>query len=88
MKEAGKGEELASKEDSSVLVVASGINDTSRTDVKKDTTKVNKTYASATYGNQLDMCRKLFEVPTEVDENGYEYVIFDEVMIDEGCKKW
>ena len=38
-------------------------------EVKKD---ANKTYASATYDNNVDMSMKLFEFPTEVDENSYE----------------
>ena len=51
-------------------------------------TMENKSYARATYDPKLNISRKLFEVPTEVDENGYEYVVFDEKMIDEACKKW
>ncbi|PWA53713.1 hypothetical protein CTI12_AA394610 [Artemisia annua] len=60
-------------------------------EIKKDD---RKTYASATYDNKHDMSRKLFEVPTEVDENGYEYVVlgvgrvgYARVMVEVSAKK-
>ncbi|PWA86097.1 hypothetical protein CTI12_AA142600 [Artemisia annua] len=62
-------------------------NDKNLTDeAQKD---VRKSYASATYDNKLDMSRKLFAVPTEVDENGYEYVVvgYARVMVEVSAKK-
>ncbi|GJZ51261.1 putative reverse transcriptase domain-containing protein [Tanacetum coccineum] len=47
-----------------------------------------KSYARATIGKQDDYSRKLFVKPTEMDMNGNEFVIFDETIINEGCKKW
>ncbi|GJZ51821.1 zinc knuckle CX2CX4HX4C containing protein [Tanacetum coccineum] len=32
--------------------------------------------------------KSLMDIPTELDSNGVEIVVFDEVMIAEGCKKW
>ncbi|PWA72494.1 Myc-type, basic helix-loop-helix (bHLH) domain-containing protein [Artemisia annua] len=57
-------------------------------EIKKDD---RKTYASATYDTKLDMSRKLFEVPTEVDENGYELGVgrvgYARVMVEVSAKK-
>nr|GEX27440.1 RNA-directed DNA polymerase, eukaryota, reverse transcriptase zinc-binding domain protein [Tanacetum cinerariifolium] len=35
-----------------------------------------------------DFFRKLFANPTKMDEEGNEFAIFDDVTLNEGCKKW
>nr|GEY68558.1 hypothetical protein [Tanacetum cinerariifolium] len=35
-----------------------------------------------------DFEKKLLEVPTEIDDNGIKVVIFDEMMIEDGSKRW
>ncbi|GJV67683.1 zinc knuckle CX2CX4HX4C containing protein [Tanacetum coccineum] len=47
-----------------------------------------KSYARATICKQDDYSRKLFVKPTKMDMNRNEFVIFDETIINEGCKKW
>lgn len=51
-----------------------GIENNSKIDEAKmdNGTMENKSYARDTYDPKLNISRKLFEVPTEVDENGYE----------------
>ncbi|GJT20249.1 zinc knuckle CX2CX4HX4C containing protein [Tanacetum coccineum] len=48
----------------------------------------NKSYADVTGENVIDFERKLVVVPTEIDDNGVEVVVFDEVMVEEGSKRW
>ncbi|GKD01699.1 hypothetical protein Tco_1171973, partial [Tanacetum coccineum] len=48
----------------------------------------SRSYDDATGENVIDFERKLLEVPTEIDDNGVEVVVFDEVMVEEGSKIW
>ncbi|GJX06300.1 GTP-binding protein OBGC, chloroplastic, partial [Tanacetum coccineum] len=57
-------------------------------DKKEVGDKRNKSYANAAAGSYNEFSRKLFTMPTETDEHGYEFVIFDEAIINEWCKKW
>ncbi|GJW11212.1 RNA-directed DNA polymerase, eukaryota, reverse transcriptase zinc-binding domain protein [Tanacetum coccineum] len=45
-------------------------------------------YVNAALAKNNDVNRSLFEKPTEVDEDGNEYVVYDETIISEGCKRW
>ncbi|GJY53781.1 zinc knuckle CX2CX4HX4C containing protein [Tanacetum coccineum] len=38
--------------------------------------------------NVIDFERKLLEVPTEIDDNGVEVVVFDEVIVEKCSKRW
>ncbi|GJZ32014.1 hypothetical protein Tco_0577061 [Tanacetum coccineum] len=57
-------------------------------DKKEVGDKRNKSYANVTAGSYNEFSRKLFTMLTETDEHGYEFVIFDEAIINEWCKKW
>ena len=46
-----------------------------------------RSYASVA-NNRLNFEKKLLVIPTEIDDNGTEVVVFDEVLIKEGCEKW
>ncbi|GJQ90834.1 RNA-directed DNA polymerase, eukaryota, reverse transcriptase zinc-binding domain protein [Tanacetum coccineum] len=35
-----------------------------------------------------DFSKTLIQMPVEIDEQGNEFVLFDETIISEGCKKW
>ncbi|GJR56310.1 zinc knuckle CX2CX4HX4C containing protein [Tanacetum coccineum] len=48
----------------------------------------NKSYADVTGENVIDFERKLVVVPTKIDDNGVEVVVFDEVMVEEDSKRW
>ncbi|GJZ62669.1 zinc knuckle CX2CX4HX4C containing protein [Tanacetum coccineum] len=50
--------------------------------------EVKKSYAAATFKAEHLIDNKLKTIQTEVDENGNEFVIFDDEMIKEGSKKW
>ncbi|GKA12795.1 RNA-directed DNA polymerase, eukaryota, reverse transcriptase zinc-binding domain protein [Tanacetum coccineum] len=58
---------------------------------KEEQLKNNKaqfsSYVKATLAKNNDINRSLFEKPTEIDEDGNEYVVFDETIISEGCKR-
>ncbi|GJU35116.1 RNA-directed DNA polymerase, eukaryota, reverse transcriptase zinc-binding domain protein [Tanacetum coccineum] len=47
-----------------------------------------ETYAKVAFGKQDSFFRKLTAMPTEIDDEGNEFAIFDENIINEGCKKW
>ncbi|GKA93960.1 zinc knuckle CX2CX4HX4C containing protein [Tanacetum coccineum] len=47
-----------------------------------------ETYAKVAFGKQDSFSRKLTAMPTEIDDEGNEFAIFDENIINEGCKKW
>nr|GEV82469.1 zinc knuckle CX2CX4HX4C [Tanacetum cinerariifolium] len=49
---------------------------------------VKKTYNNATYKLKQLIDNKLKTIQTEIDENGNEFVIFDDEMINKGSKKW
>ncbi|GJZ80588.1 zinc knuckle CX2CX4HX4C containing protein [Tanacetum coccineum] len=38
--------------------------------------------------NLLECDRNLECIPTKIDENGIEVVVFDDIMVDEGSKRW
>ncbi|GJY34058.1 zinc knuckle CX2CX4HX4C containing protein [Tanacetum coccineum] len=45
-------------------------------------------YVKAAVTANNDVNRNLFEKPTEVDGDGNEFVVFDDTIINEGCKRW
>ncbi|GJW16818.1 zinc knuckle CX2CX4HX4C containing protein, partial [Tanacetum coccineum] len=47
-----------------------------------------RSYASATIKNQTAVDKKLFVIPTEMECDGSEVVVFNEDMIAEGSKRW
>nr|GEZ39390.1 RNA-directed DNA polymerase, eukaryota, reverse transcriptase zinc-binding domain protein [Tanacetum cinerariifolium] len=47
-----------------------------------------KSYASAAISMENLLKQKLMTVPTDIDEMGNEYVIFDEELINDGSKRW
>ncbi|GJY81937.1 hypothetical protein Tco_0494688 [Tanacetum coccineum] len=46
-----------------------------------------RSYAGITGNNFSEVDKKLKEIPTELDDNGNEFVVFDEVLVAEGSKK-
>ncbi|GJZ67570.1 zinc knuckle CX2CX4HX4C containing protein [Tanacetum coccineum] len=61
------------------------------TKVKEDNKGLNtdmKIYDDAIDVNIVDKDRKLECIPTEINENGVEVVVFDEIMVAEGIKRW
>ncbi|GJY58829.1 hypothetical protein Tco_0458721 [Tanacetum coccineum] len=46
--------------------------------------KSNRSFADATMKSIIDFDKKLVDIPTEIDENGNEIMVFDDVMIAEG----
>ncbi|GKD87777.1 hypothetical protein Tco_1358931, partial [Tanacetum coccineum] len=47
-----------------------------------------KSFADAIAMNLVDNDRKLECIPTEFDKNGVEVVVFNEIMVEEGIKRW
>ncbi|GJU59707.1 kinase-like domain, phloem protein 2-like protein [Tanacetum coccineum] len=47
-----------------------------------------KSYVGVTNNNIPTVDRKLADIPTEMDDNGSEIVVFNEAMIEEGSKRW
>ncbi|GJT15613.1 RNA-directed DNA polymerase, eukaryota, reverse transcriptase zinc-binding domain protein [Tanacetum coccineum] len=45
-------------------------------------------YVKDTVTANNDVNRSLFEKPIEVDGDGNEFVVFDDTIINEGCKRW
>ncbi|GKF49887.1 hypothetical protein Tco_0143138, partial [Tanacetum coccineum] len=45
-------------------------------------------YAKVIGSNNSDLDKNLFFVPTSVNDNGGQVVIFEEELVSEGCKKW
>ncbi|GJW33577.1 RNA-directed DNA polymerase, eukaryota, reverse transcriptase zinc-binding domain protein [Tanacetum coccineum] len=45
-------------------------------------------YVKAAVTANNDVNRNLFEKPTEVDGDRNEFVVFDDTIINEGCKRW
>ncbi|GKA73601.1 zinc knuckle CX2CX4HX4C containing protein [Tanacetum coccineum] len=45
-------------------------------------------YVTTALAKNTEVNWSLFVKPTEVDENGNEYVLFDESITNEGCKRW
>ncbi|GJT42259.1 hypothetical protein Tco_0950974 [Tanacetum coccineum] len=54
-------------------------------DVNKN---VKSTYASKLYMDQENVDNKLCHIPTILEENGNEFVIFDEEIVKLGSKNW
>ncbi|GJY79667.1 RNA-directed DNA polymerase, eukaryota, reverse transcriptase zinc-binding domain protein [Tanacetum coccineum] len=54
----------------------------------KEVNAVKKTFAEVIDENLIDNDRKLECIPTEIDENGVEVVVFNDVMVAEGIKRW
>ncbi|GJY99384.1 zinc knuckle CX2CX4HX4C containing protein [Tanacetum coccineum] len=50
--------------------------------------KNSRSFAGVTGNNFMVFYKKLKEIPTELDENGNEFVVFDEILVAEGSKKW
>ncbi|GKD27441.1 RNA-directed DNA polymerase, eukaryota, reverse transcriptase zinc-binding domain protein, partial [Tanacetum coccineum] len=56
--------------------------------IRQEEKQARKSFVEAITQNVLE-CDKSFEcIPTEIDENGVEVVVFDDVMVAEGCKRW
>ncbi|GJY36038.1 RNA-directed DNA polymerase, eukaryota, reverse transcriptase zinc-binding domain protein [Tanacetum coccineum] len=59
---------------------------------QKESNQTNSNKVQRTYANvgveKLDLSRKLVAKPTEMDEEGNEFAIFNDVILSEGCKKW
>ncbi|GJW67965.1 RNA-directed DNA polymerase, eukaryota, reverse transcriptase zinc-binding domain protein [Tanacetum coccineum] len=47
-----------------------------------------KSFAEVFSASLTDNDRNLECIPTEIDENGIEVVVFDEIMVAKGCKRW
>nr|GEX36890.1 RNA-directed DNA polymerase, eukaryota, reverse transcriptase zinc-binding domain protein [Tanacetum cinerariifolium] len=47
-----------------------------------------KSFVAAISKNSLECDRNLECIPTEINENGIEVVVFDDVMVAEGSKRW
>ncbi|GJZ73074.1 hypothetical protein Tco_0637220 [Tanacetum coccineum] len=47
-----------------------------------------KSFVEAIAQNLLECDKTLESIPTEIDENGVEVVVFDDVMVAEGSKRW
>ncbi|PWA81545.1 hypothetical protein CTI12_AA184580 [Artemisia annua] len=56
-------------------------------DNDKNGTDNRKTYASMVI-NDYGLDNKLCQIPTRINEDGSEFVIFDDEIVSEGCKKW
>nr|GEV97110.1 zinc knuckle CX2CX4HX4C [Tanacetum cinerariifolium] len=50
--------------------------------------KSSKSYADVTEKNVINFDKKLLDIPSEIDSNGNEIVMFDDVMVAEGSKRW
>ena len=50
--------------------------------------KDTRTYAYVDNSKINETSKGLLDIPTEIDNNGNEVVIFDDVMVAEGSKKW
>ncbi|GKF54519.1 RNA-directed DNA polymerase, eukaryota, reverse transcriptase zinc-binding domain protein [Tanacetum coccineum] len=48
----------------------------------------NKSFTTTVSKNIIKYDRNLYCIPTEIDENGIEVVVFYDVMVVEGSKKW
>ncbi|GKD62057.1 hypothetical protein Tco_1299566, partial [Tanacetum coccineum] len=49
---------------------------------------IHKSYANIAASVESIIDNKLMSIPTDSDELGNEYVIFDEELINDGCKRW
>ncbi|GJY45806.1 hypothetical protein Tco_0434869 [Tanacetum coccineum] len=47
-----------------------------------------KTFVEAIAQNLMEYDKTLECIPTEIDENGVEVVVFDDIMVAEGSKRW
>ncbi|GJR98189.1 RNA-directed DNA polymerase, eukaryota, reverse transcriptase zinc-binding domain protein [Tanacetum coccineum] len=56
--------------------------------VNKFEQEKRKSYADVIDENMGELDKNLMDIPTELDSNGIEIVVFDDVMIAEGSKKW
>ncbi|GKC72843.1 hypothetical protein Tco_1118726 [Tanacetum coccineum] len=48
----------------------------------------NKKVGVKTYANVTECDKQLNTIPTEIDSNGNEVVVFDEVLVAKGSKRW
>ncbi|GKB51163.1 RNA-directed DNA polymerase, eukaryota, reverse transcriptase zinc-binding domain protein [Tanacetum coccineum] len=53
-----------------------------------DEKKSNSSYAGKVGSNEMNVDNKLNHIPTVINDDGLEYVIFDEELVKEGSKKW
>ncbi|GJT76140.1 zinc knuckle CX2CX4HX4C containing protein [Tanacetum coccineum] len=88
--EVKQGHSDEEKKDNESMGVNKGINaDGNHTKAKVSTGyRGGKSYAGITINNLVEIDKNLVVVPTEMDCNGSEVVIFDEVMVAEGSKRW
>ncbi|GKC32531.1 zinc knuckle CX2CX4HX4C containing protein [Tanacetum coccineum] len=56
--------------------------------VNKFEQEKRKSYADVIDEDMGELDKNLMDIPTELDSNGIEIVVFDDVMIAEGSKKW
>ncbi|GJT35990.1 zinc knuckle CX2CX4HX4C containing protein [Tanacetum coccineum] len=89
-----KENEIVIKEDRNVSRMEETMVDesSSRKKLEKESdqvqTKSSKSYADVTKKNVNIFYKQLLEIPTELDSNGNEIVVFDEIMVVEGSKRW
>nr|GEX36338.1 hypothetical protein [Tanacetum cinerariifolium] len=48
----------------------------------------NNTYVGVTVKKHTEYDKKLIDIPTQIDFNGNEVVVFDEILVAEGTKRW
>ncbi|XP_071733503.1 uncharacterized protein [Rutidosis leptorrhynchoides] len=64
------------------------IDDSANSSVKSDSSDVIVTYANIVNKNEMNVEKLLSYIPPSVDKDGNEFVIFDEELVNEGCRKW
>ncbi|GKC34385.1 RNA-directed DNA polymerase, eukaryota, reverse transcriptase zinc-binding domain protein [Tanacetum coccineum] len=79
------GERCSTRNDQDVSKNGDTISDLDLNQVKEGINRNNRSYASATMGNNEEYSRNLFVKPTETDENGNEYEGLEDVV---NCGPW
>ncbi|GJX66756.1 RNA-directed DNA polymerase, eukaryota, reverse transcriptase zinc-binding domain protein [Tanacetum coccineum] len=91
-KDQGLNETIIKKEKCNSSFEVTDVGETSNNKHKEDLrcdhdlNMSNKSYADVTEKNIINFNKKLLEIPTELDSNGNEIVVFDDVMIAKGRK--
>nr|GFA52197.1 ATPase, F1/V1/A1 complex, alpha/beta subunit, zinc knuckle CX2CX4HX4C [Tanacetum cinerariifolium] len=55
---------------------------------KQEENTGRKSFVTAIFESLIDNDRNLECIPTEIDENSVEVVVFDDIMVAEGSKRW
>ncbi|GKG03402.1 zinc knuckle CX2CX4HX4C containing protein, partial [Tanacetum coccineum] len=73
-----------------VIDVDEGNNNKEREEMECDQVqnKSSKSYADVTEKNVINFDKELLDIPTEIDSNSNEIVVFDDVMVALGSKRW